>query len=62
MNGTTYNSAAEYHCIPQYERIGLYLRKCMDNGEWSGEVPKCESNAANTIYKLFLNDCTFRNF
>lgn len=44
MNGTTtYNSAVEYHCIPQYERIGPYLRKCMENGEWSGEEPRCES-------------------
>jgi hypothetical protein len=43
MNGTTYNSAIEYHCIPNYERIGPYLRKCMDNGDWSGEEPRCES-------------------
>ncbi|KAJ8968851.1 hypothetical protein NQ317_005360, partial [Molorchus minor] len=42
MNGTTYNSAIEYHCIPNYERIGPYLRKCMENGEWSGEEPRCE--------------------
>lgn len=43
MNGTTYNSAIEYHCVPNFERIGPYLRKCMDNGEWSGEEPRCES-------------------
>lgn len=43
MNGTTYNSAVEYHCIPQYQRFGPYLRKCMDNGEWSGDIPRCES-------------------
>ncbi|GLV42687.1 furrowed [Carabus blaptoides fortunei] len=43
MNGTTtYNSAVEYHCVPQFERIGPYLRKCMENGEWSGEEPRCE--------------------
>ncbi|XP_049819209.1 sushi, von Willebrand factor type A, EGF and pentraxin domain-containing protein 1 [Aethina tumida] len=42
MNGTTYNSAIEYHCVPNFERIGPYLRKCMDNGEWSGEEPRCE--------------------
>ncbi|KAI4469517.1 complement component-related sushi domain-containing [Holotrichia oblita] len=42
MNGTTYNSAIEYHCVPQYVRIGPYLRKCMDNSEWSGEEPRCE--------------------
>ncbi|KAK5642830.1 hypothetical protein RI129_008997 [Pyrocoelia pectoralis] len=46
MNGTTYNSAVEYHCIPQYERIGPYLRKCMDSGDWSGEIPRCEVSSA----------------
>lgn len=44
MNGTIYNSAVEYHCIPQYERIGPYLRKCLENGQWSGDEPRCESN------------------
>nr|CAD7569536.1 unnamed protein product [Timema californicum] len=39
---TTYNGAAEYHCVPHYERIGPYLRKCMDDGTWSGEEPRCE--------------------
>ena len=44
VNGTTtYNSAIEYHCIAQYERIGPYLRKCLDTGEWSGEEPRCQS-------------------
>lgn len=40
---TTYNSAVEYHCVPHYERIGPYLRKCMEDGTWSGEEPRCES-------------------
>lgn len=39
---TTYNSAAEYHCVPQYQRIGPYLRKCMEDGHWSGDEPRCE--------------------
>lgn len=39
---TTYNSAVEYHCVPHYERIGPYLRKCMEDGSWSGEEPRCE--------------------
>ncbi|XP_067002634.2 P-selectin [Anabrus simplex] len=39
---TTYNSAVEYHCVPHFERIGPYLRKCMEDGSWSGEEPKCE--------------------
>lgn len=42
-DSTTYNSGAEYHCIPQYQRIGPYLRKCMEDGTWSGDEPRCES-------------------
>lgn len=43
VNGsTTYGGAAEYHCLPQYERVGIFLRKCMDTGFWNGEEPKCE--------------------
>lgn len=41
-NTRTYNSAVEYHCIPHYQRVGPYLRKCMDNGRWSGDEPRCE--------------------
>lgn len=37
-----YGGAAEYHCVPNYNRIGPYLRKCMDDGRWSGDEPRCE--------------------
>lgn len=40
---TTYGSAVEYHCVPQFQRIGPYLRKCLEDGRWSGEEPRCES-------------------
>lgn len=39
---TVYGGSAEYHCVPHYNRIGPYLRKCMDDGKWSGEEPRCE--------------------
>ncbi|XP_063986412.1 sushi, von Willebrand factor type A, EGF and pentraxin domain-containing protein 1 [Diachasmimorpha longicaudata] len=43
VNGSTlFSGAAEYHCLPQYERIGPFLRKCLETGMWSGEEPKCE--------------------
>lgn len=41
---TTYNSAAEYHCVPHFQRVGPYMRKCLDDGEWSGEQPFCQCN------------------
>jgi len=39
---TTYGGSSEYHCVPQYNRIGPYLRKCMEDGKWSGDEPRCE--------------------
>ena len=52
---TTYNSAVEYHCIPHYQRIGPYLRKCMDDGQWSGEEPRCESKWVHYIHSYTLS-------
>ncbi|XP_015517072.1 sushi, von Willebrand factor type A, EGF and pentraxin domain-containing protein 1 isoform X1 [Neodiprion lecontei] len=43
VNGSTvYGGAAEYHCLPQFERVGPFLRKCLDTGLWSGQEPTCE--------------------
>ncbi|XP_052871678.1 sushi, von Willebrand factor type A, EGF and pentraxin domain-containing protein 1 [Anopheles cruzii] len=39
---TVYGGSAEYHCVPHFNRIGPYLRKCMHDGKWSGEEPRCE--------------------
>lgn len=44
-DSTLYGGAAEYHCVPGYVRIGPYLRKCMDDGQWSGTQPHCELTA-----------------
>lgn len=44
-----YNSMVEYHCIPRYERVGPFLRKCTDNGNWSGEEPRCELKKAESL-------------
>ncbi|XP_017853153.1 sushi, von Willebrand factor type A, EGF and pentraxin domain-containing protein 1 [Drosophila busckii] len=41
-DSTLYGGSAEYHCIPNYNRIGQYLRKCTEEGAWSGEQPQCE--------------------
>ncbi|XP_026500881.2 sushi, von Willebrand factor type A, EGF and pentraxin domain-containing protein 1 [Vanessa tameamea] len=39
---TLFGSSIEYHCLPQYQRVGPFLRKCLDDGKWSGEDPRCE--------------------
>lgn len=41
-DSTLYGGSAEYHCIPNYNRIGQYLRKCTEDGAWSGKQPQCE--------------------
>lgn len=50
---TTYGGSAEYHCVPQYNRIGPYLRKCMEDKQWSGDEPRCECE--NWSFKI-VND------
>ncbi|XP_075158690.1 CUB and Sushi multiple domains furrowed [Haematobia irritans] len=43
VNETTiYGGSAEYHCVPGFNRIGQYLRKCTEDGTWSGDEPRCE--------------------
>lgn len=42
-NGSTlFGSSVEYHCLPQFTRVGAFLRKCADDGHWSGVEPSCE--------------------
>lgn len=50
VNGTTYNRGIEYHCIPGFRRTGPFLRKCMENGDWSGERPMCEGKYRESFY------------
>lgn len=45
---TVYGGSVEYHCIPNFMRIGPYLRKCMDDAKWSGEEPRCELAASES--------------
>lgn len=43
---TTFSSVIEYHCNKDFVRIGPYLRKCLDDGTWSGEEPRCDNVTA----------------
>lgn len=52
---TTYNSAVEYHCVPHFQRVGPFMRKCLDDGQWSGEQPYCQSeNILRDFHKSFF--------
>lgn len=40
---TEYNATATYYCnITGYELNGENERKCLINGNWSGEPPECQ--------------------
>uniref|UniRef100_A0A0N4Z271 Sushi domain-containing protein n=1 Tax=Parastrongyloides trichosuri TaxID=131310 RepID=A0A0N4Z271_PARTI len=39
-------SIARYNCAVGFERIGEEERKCLENGEWSGEAPLCVIDVA----------------
>ncbi len=42
VSGLTPSSIADYTCDKGFKLIGTSWRKCLDNGEWSGEAPVCK--------------------
>ncbi|XP_064397056.1 sushi, von Willebrand factor type A, EGF and pentraxin domain-containing protein 1-like isoform X3 [Halichondria panicea] len=42
LDSTLRGSEAAYSCQENYTLVGVALRVCMDNGEWSEEEPLCE--------------------
>ncbi|CAB3383572.1 Hypothetical predicted protein [Cloeon dipterum] len=59
---TIYLSPVEYHCIPQYKLVGQYLRRCKEDGSWSGDEPTCEQasladSAASQQMGLIIGIC-----
>lgn len=57
-NGSTFfGSTVEYHCVPHFQRVGPYLRKCSEDGTWSGDEPTCEliSNETQDSNNLALS-------
>lgn len=42
-NGTTfYGSTLTYTCVKNYRLVGVTTRRCLENGQWSDESPRCE--------------------
>ena len=41
LESTRYQGIARYECNPGYELVGEDVRKCLDNGHWSGTPPQC---------------------
>ena len=49
QSGNRPGSTATYTCVRGYELVGEDTRICQDNGEWSGEVPRCRLITCETL-------------
>lgn len=45
LSGTTFGSVAVYFCDNGFILKGNPLRRCQQNGKWSGSIPKCQSTS-----------------
>ena len=41
VTGNSPGDMAVYTCDPDYDLVGVSVRQCGSNGEWSGEAPMC---------------------
>ena len=48
VSGQTVGSRAIYSCNPGYKIDGNSRRRCMDDGQWSGEDPRCVRTLAHS--------------
>lgn len=42
VNGTTACGSAQYTCNAGFERIGVAVRTCRIDNQWSGDAPQCK--------------------
>lgn len=51
-NGTTFlGSTLTYTCVKNYRLVGVTSRRCLENGQWSDELPRCEGKFCDLMYK-----------
>ncbi len=43
FSSTTFRSIARYSCESGFGLVGVTVRTCEANGEWSGTAPTCQS-------------------
>lgn len=42
VNGTAAGGSAQYTCNAGFEHIGVAVRTCRIDNQWSGDVPQCK--------------------
>lgn len=57
MEAYDYNvhSAIDFHCEKGHKLVGETNLVCQQDGEWSGESPKCECKHRSILCLNFLN-------
>ena len=48
--GVYYGDKATYSCHYGYKLVGESTRKCLYEGHWSGEEPKCIKSMLDALY------------
>lgn len=54
--GTLFGSIATYTCTTPYQLVGVATRVCQATGEWSGEIPVCESEFPHLCRKFWISE------
>ncbi|XP_063854317.1 CUB and sushi domain-containing protein 1-like [Scylla paramamosain] len=47
-----YKTVIEVLCFPPFKLLGDFRRVCQENGEWSGEEPRCVGEDDDSIYTI----------
>lgn len=56
--GYNFNSTATYSCLGGYELNGTKVRRCQENGNWSGILPTCKSKNFVIRFIVYLHRIT----
>ena len=57
----TFDSTVNYTCDDGFKLIGDIRRNCLSSGNWSGDLPTCQSKLHND-WKIYHINVLFQNF